>query len=67
MCEHGFIGACAICDGCGQSPEPYENDLEEMGNREAFEDAMAEREDEWPCGDHDGDPFVGEPMEQPEF
>lgn len=21
MCEHGFIGACAECDGCGQSPE----------------------------------------------
>lgn len=20
-CEHGFIGACAVCDGCGQSPE----------------------------------------------
>lgn len=22
MCEHGFIGACAECDGCGQQPEP---------------------------------------------
>ena len=21
MCEHGFIGACAECDGCGQIPE----------------------------------------------
>lgn len=20
-CEHGFIGACADCDGCGQQPE----------------------------------------------
>jgi hypothetical protein len=20
-CEHGFIGACVECDGCGQSPE----------------------------------------------
>ena len=25
-------------------PEPYENDLEEWGNREAWEDAIAERE-----------------------
>lgn len=22
MCEHGFIGPCAVCDGCGQRPEP---------------------------------------------
>lgn len=22
MCEHGFIGACAECDGSGQQPEP---------------------------------------------
>lgn len=21
MCEHGFIGACTECDGCGQQPE----------------------------------------------
>jgi hypothetical protein len=21
MCEHGFIGACAECDGCGQQPD----------------------------------------------
>lgn len=21
-CEHGFIGACAECDGAGQQPEP---------------------------------------------
>jgi len=21
-CAHGFIGACAVCDGCGQIPEP---------------------------------------------
>lgn len=27
-------------------PEPYENDLDELGNREAWEDAQAER-DEW--------------------
>ncbi len=20
-CDHGFIGACAECDGCGQQPE----------------------------------------------
>lgn len=20
-CEHGFIGACAVCDGAGQIPE----------------------------------------------
>lgn len=22
MCDHGFIGACAECDGSGQIPEP---------------------------------------------
>ena len=21
MCDHGFIGACAVCDGSGQQPE----------------------------------------------
>jgi hypothetical protein len=21
-CDHGFIGPCAECDGCGQRPEP---------------------------------------------
>ena len=26
-------------------PEPYENDLEDLMDREAFEDALAERED----------------------
>jgi hypothetical protein len=29
-----------------EQPEPYENDLEELGNREAFEDSMADREAE---------------------
>lgn len=24
MCEHGLIGACAICDGGGQVPETIE-------------------------------------------
>ena len=24
MCDHGFIGACAECDGCGQTPEVYD-------------------------------------------
>lgn len=23
-CEHGFIGACAECDGCGQQPGDFE-------------------------------------------
>lgn len=26
MCKHGFIGACAECDGCGQQPERIERD-----------------------------------------
>lgn len=21
MCDHGFIGACSACDGCGQIPD----------------------------------------------
>lgn len=24
MCDHGFIGACAECDGSGQQPEAPE-------------------------------------------
>lgn len=28
-----------------EGPEPYENDLEEWGNREAWEDSLAEREE----------------------
>lgn len=30
--------------GFDESPEPYENDLEEFGNREAWEDGVADRE-----------------------
>jgi len=26
-CQHGFIGACAVCDGAGQLPEPDEDSL----------------------------------------
>lgn len=26
MCEHGFVGACAECDGCGQQPEHDEGE-----------------------------------------
>ena len=31
------------------SSEPYENDLDELGNREAFEDAQAEKAEEEPA------------------
>lgn len=34
-CIHGFIGACAECDGCGQSPEP-----ELVGSVEEIEAGM---------------------------
>lgn len=39
-------------------PEPYENDLEELGNREAWEDAQAERDiwDDWE-DDYDDDEY----------
>ena len=29
-------------DDCCDGPEPYENDLEDLGNREAWEDAQAD-------------------------
>lgn len=32
-------------------PEPYENDLEELGNREAWEDAQAEMREEFEEGE----------------
>lgn len=25
-CQHGFIGACAICDGSGQMPDEADDD-----------------------------------------
>ena len=29
-CEHGFIGACAECDGSGQSTEQLSHSVQEL-------------------------------------
>lgn len=36
MCEHGFIGACAECDGCGMQPEPIEEHEGVLERRHEF-------------------------------
>lgn len=35
------------------APEPYENDLEELGNREAWEDSQADMRDDAPADDEE--------------
>ena len=40
-------------------PEPYENDLEDWGNQEAWEDAQAEMREEFEDGEC---PDCGEPL-----
>src|SRR5690349_25000074 len=34
MCEHGFIGACAECDRCGQEPRSEEHTSELQSRRD---------------------------------
>lgn len=34
-----------------EGPEPYENDLEDLMDREAFEDMVAERDEHYPESD----------------
>jgi hypothetical protein len=56
-CKHGFIGACADCDGCGQQPEVDIDlspaDCEEPGLCPYCDRMMSirEREDQGCCND----------------
>lgn len=37
-CEHGFIGACSVCDGSGQTPEQDDEYLHDGSLRECLGD-----------------------------
>ncbi len=37
-CEHGFMGACAECDGAGQEPEPEPTEQVGLGSIETYDD-----------------------------
>lgn len=43
MCDHGFIGACAVCDGSGQVPERCQH-----GEYIEFGCSKCHDEDVWP-------------------
>ena len=57
MCKHGFIGACAECDGCGQQPEVdldlLPADCDEHGSCPYCDRMMSirEREEQSCCND----------------
>jgi hypothetical protein len=37
LCEHGFIGACAVCDGCGQVPDDEDDRSQARAPRAALQ------------------------------
>lgn len=51
-CEHGFIGPCMVCDGCGQAPDSWYE--EGLRTQRAERDEVARLNGREPTADHCG-------------